>query len=178
MASQSFLKLDSKHALKCLLCDHSIKKNDKSQKLGQLGWKTIQELAKEWHTLDIDLTDPRFFFRQAFYEIQDREEAFGIVHKNCRIDFTTKLALYKEKYKKLIDIEIADDPAKSDTASTTNAAEYTRTPRKPPQRACFICNEIRISDDRPYDEGGIGRCEQERSRVRMVERQDIYLSDV
>ena len=95
MAAASFLSLDPGDENKCLLCLSIIKRNEKFQCLGNQGWKTFTDLAKEWRDINIDVNDSRFFFRKVYDGVKDAENPFGKVHKNCRIDFSTKLAAYK-----------------------------------------------------------------------------------
>ena len=41
---------------------------------------------------------------------------------------------------------------------------------------CFICDTLRPIDRKPFDEGGLARCGQEKSKTRLDERSKVLLS--
>ena len=46
-----------------------------------------------------------------------------------------------------------------------------------PKNICFICNEARDVDSSKYSEGGLGRCEHDRSKETILSCQDFYKSN-
>ena len=177
MAAASFLSLDPGGETTCLLCHVVIKRNEKSQSLGSQGWKTFTALAKEWRDINIDVNDSRFFFRQVYDRVKDSENPFGKVHKNCRIEFSTKLAAYQEIYAPKQDdpFEDTQNMEQTDAASAMRSLQRLSTERG--KRECFICGEKRAKDSKSYDDGGLGRCEQLNSMSRLLERQKIFIAN-
>ena len=45
------------------------------------------------------------------------------------------------------------------------------------KRLCFICNTKRVCENNPYNQGGIGRCTEERAANRLLKRKDEYLKE-
>ena len=45
------------------------------------------------------------------------------------------------------------------------------------EKLCFVCQEKRKSDNFPLNQGGLGRCTEERAGNRIKERASIFLKD-
>ena len=61
----------------------------------------------------------------------------------------------------------------SNTDCTRRGIPRTQAPKK----ICFICNEARDVDSSKYSEGGLGRCEHDRSKETILSCQDFYKSN-
>ena len=57
----------------------------------------------------------------------------------------------------------------TETVSRKSRRSFAETKKK-----CFICNDERISDGNAYNEGGIGRCEMDKAKERLIERSKVY----
>ena len=58
----------------------------------------------------------------------------------------------------------------SNTDCTRRGIPRTQAPKK----ICFICNDARDVDSSKYSEGGLGRCEHDRSKETILSCQDFY----
>ena len=125
----------------CLLCHVIIKRNEKSQSLGSQGWKTFTALAKEWRDINIDVSDSRFFFKQVYDRVKDSENQFGKVHKNCRIEFSTKLAEYQETYAPKQDGPFEDTRNMEQTDSASAIRSLQRLPTERGKRVFYLWRE-------------------------------------
>ena len=61
----------------------------------------------------------------------------------------------------------------SNTDCTRRGIPRTQAPKK----ICFICNEARDVDSSKYSEGGLSRCEHDRSKETILSCQDYYKSN-
>lgn len=70
---------------------------------------------------------------------------------------------------------LEDASAESEETTTVNrrsTSEYLKG-----KRLCFICNLYLASDDKPYNQGGLTRCTDEKAGKRLQERREIFLKD-
>ena len=45
------------------------------------------------------------------------------------------------------------------------------------KRQCFLCLDIRSSDNNAYNEGGLGRCEMTKAQERLIDRSKYYIDN-
>ena len=55
-------------------------------------------------------------------------------------------------------------------------SENLKEKRTKRRKICFICDEVRDTDIKPYNQAGIGRCEQEQSRKKIQARTEFFLA--
>ncbi len=176
--SSSFLSLESSQGEKCLLCDSSISVKDVTKSLSQKGWDNLKRLAKDWSCIEISPTDKYFAFRYVHTRISDVNEAFGRTHKNCSIIFGTKAESYKKRYGEITSTERDDEGEEKDAEGSENTLQFRKSQRETnkKKKICFICDEVRDTDIKPYNQAGIGRCEQEQSRKKIQARTEFFLA--
>ena len=69
----------------CLICNGSIGPKEKQQKLGQRGWMSFKWDAETWASINIPTHEPKHRFTEVLGRVKDAEEAFGEIHKTCRM---------------------------------------------------------------------------------------------
>ena len=61
--------------------------------------------------------------------------------------------------------------------ATTRARSHLKIKSKNLKQSWFIRNEERECDSNSYNNGGLGRCERERSKAKLPERMTQFLQD-
>ena len=89
-SSEPFLYPETKQTNLCLLCCNNIGKKERSQCLSHDGWPRFKELAFTWSNIIIPFDVAKYYFTELYSKVNDGDEAYGRVHKNCRITFRTK----------------------------------------------------------------------------------------
>ena len=97
-SSEPFLNPETKQTNLCLLCCNNFGKKERSQCLSHDGWPRFKELAFTWSNVAIPVDDAKYYFTELYSKVNDANEAYGRVHKNCRITFRTKSNDYVKKY--------------------------------------------------------------------------------
>eukprot|EP00794_Sanderia_malayensis_P019637 gene19637-21580_t len=177
--SKSFLSLESEHETKCLLCRGTLDNKEKKHSLTDSGWVKLKELSLLWRDINIDLKDKYHNFTNVSESICEKEEAFGSVHNTCRVIFRTKASSYLKRYGKVETVaHTVEDNAEDSSCEQNSTTLYRRSNSQhlKTKRRCFTCQEIRSVDTNSYLEDGLARCSQEKSRNRILERTEIFLS--
>ena len=97
-SSEPFLYPETKQTNLCLLCCNNIGKEERSKCLSHDGWPRFKELAFTWFNISVPFDDAKHYFTELCSNVNDADEAYGRVHKNCRITFRTKSKDYVKKY--------------------------------------------------------------------------------
>ncbi len=177
--SKSFLSLESDYENKCLLCHGTLHEKEKTHSLTDNGWEKLKELSLLWKDIDIQLDDKYYHFRNVYQSICEEEKAFGVVHNTCRVTFRAKAQSY---LKRCGNVDTAPQTNEHHAAMATQESSSRALLRRSNSQhlkaktQCFICEEIRSSDTNSYFEGGLARCSQEKSRNRILERTELFLS--
>ncbi len=172
--SSSFLALNSDGEEKCLLCECILKKKDKISLFKDDGWLNVQEQAKRWSTINIDNDDSKYPFTKV-YERINNVGAFGKAHTACRTPFRTKVENYERKFGLVEDEEnnaVADSSREPQNEDRRSSSQHLKE-----KRLCFIFNVKQSLDNKPYESGGLGRCERSKSANRLLERKEEYIQD-
>ena len=87
-----------------------------------------------------------------------------VLHSTYRIKFRNRIANFQERFGTIPSSESVSDETQSvnKECSEESAVNYATSSMignvKTLEKRCFICNEIRIVDNNPYNEGGLQRC--------------------
>ena len=167
-SSEQFLNPETKQTNLCLLCCNNIGKKERSQCLSHDGWPRFKELAFTWSNIVIPFDD---YFTELYSKVNDADEAYGRVHKNCRITFRTKSNDYVKKYRSEC---VVANPAECD--ESINVPKIPRGALND-KKLCYICYSKREIDSNVYNEGRLGRCSTNNARGRLLLKTDIYERD-
>ena len=171
----SYLKLDNDEEL-CLLCQKCISYKRRVKQFENDGWQNLKGKSVEWKDINIPENDSKFMFTTVYSRIKDTESAFGNSHENCRITFLTKSSQSLKRHGYISRNSSEDENIEEDVDTCENASKRTRsTFCNLPQRQCFICCLKRISDEKAFNEGGIGRCQENTTEDRLFSRTNIYI---
>lgn len=164
MAAQPFLAAHSKESTKCLLCAKIIADKEMKQTIGTSGLNTIAEKAAVWAKVQIPADDDPY---QEFTFVQERIKSTTTrsfeTHLSCRLMFRTHLERKQKEYgvKEDTGVTVADTLELND--DTHEEKRMSGRVIKKTNVICFICNTKTSKDTKPYAEGGLGRCSEERS---------------
>ena len=102
-----------------------------------------------------------------------------IVHSTCRTNFRTRVKTFQNSYgEKLADtVEQSELTSIDGCSPVKHATRFVVDNVKTLERKCFICNEIRTSDDNPYNEGGLQRCNRGDTGSKIMKRKDAFVSN-
>ena len=134
------------------------------------GWINFKDSALLWSVLSIPVTNE---------EIEEYVSQQCTSHGNSRISFRNRLARYECDYlaksgdETVVNVVDAEGNRDSNTDCTRRGIPRTQAPKN----ICFICNEARDVDSSKYSEGGLGRCEHDRSKETILTCQDFYKSN-
>ncbi len=117
--------------------------------------------------------------QKCFFESQ---KASIFVHVNCRVDFRNKSTRYRNKYGCFDTAEEGDNSSSKkgqEAASNSSRKRATRseTESSCSKYICFICNTIRTNDNRPYNEGGLRRCDTDFTASKLFSRKELFLKE-
>ena len=171
MLAKPYLRLDTGELEKCLLCDKAIQEKDLKQTVCSAGSETIEGKAECWSQVQILSKDHPY---HEFVHVSKRLETAQCpinVHTKCRINFRTHLDRKVRQYG--LQLEKTDgSEAAAQGMSTESVIGTKRRSNRLPSHAkfvCFICNAISEADGKPFNEGGLGRCSEERSYNKLQE---------
>ena len=98
---------------------------------------------------------------------REHDDGAIIVHSNCWINFRTqgdkKLKQFGEKLQESQSQASTDLQDKSVEQSSEKKRQSDRVVKKP-KLLCFVCNIVKNTDSKPYNEGGLGRCSEKGSK--------------
>ena len=173
--SSSFWTLNQDREDRCLLCQYVFQRKDKISVFRDDGWSKVQEAAENWSKINVDKDDIKYTFTKVHEKIKGSDHAFGRVHISCRTSFRTKVGKFENKYG-LIPLREEDIHADS-SESVEGVSRRSVSQHLTEKILCFICNVKRKSDNNPYEAGGLGRCEKDRSATRLLQRKEEYIQD-
>ena len=158
-----YLKLSSPFDSICVICKTEIKGN-KSKPQGN-GWNNFKIQAKRWQEITIPSGDSKYIYTRLYDNIKNFDCAQGFAHLSCRTNLTTK-----------VDIE-GNSESDMDISLNESTSSEISVKRKSIDKAklCFVCQEKRKSDSFPLNQGGLGRCTEERAGNRIKEHTSIFL---
>ena len=169
----------------CLLCKKVIGDKEKSVTFGSSGLSTIKEKASVWANLQVPDDDEPY---HEFTCVQDRLTNVTTTtfqaHSTCRVMFGTRLERKQKQYAVTLDTGVdmhTDMDIESDTKEVEQDEKHNE--RRSSGRIvnktnymCFICNNKTNADTKPYADGGLGRCSEDRAFHKLHDQ--INLSDV
>ena len=164
MAAQPFLAEHSKGGTKCLLCANIIADKEKKQTIGTSGLKTIEEKAALWAKVQVpDGDEPHREFSFVQERIESSAKRSFEAHSSCRLMFRTHLERKQKEYgiKEDTGVTVADTQELEDDKQEEKRMSGRVV--KKTNLICFICNTKTSKDTKPYAEGGLGRCSEDRS---------------
>ena len=127
--------------------------------------ESIEEKAKIWAKIDIPDDHEMIEFTKVEGRLIEREhdDRAISVHSNCRINFGTqgdkKLKQFGEKLQESQSQPSTDLQDKSVEQSSEKERQSDRVVKKT-KLLCFVCNIVKNTDSKPYNEGGLGRCSE------------------
>ena len=169
MLAKPLLRTETDELEKCILCNRPIQPSEVKQGVGIQGLKTIEEKAKIWAKINIPDDHEMIEFTKVEGRLIEREHDDGAisVHSNCRINFRTqgdkKLKQFGEKLQESQSQPSTDLQDKSVEQSSEKKRQSDRVVKKP-KLLCFVCNIVKNTDSKPYNEGGLGRCSEKGSK--------------
>ena len=168
----------------CFICCKEIKKGDKPQRIGEKGYERFIALAAEWSRINIPVHEEKHNFTEVFARIQDRrQESVEIyVHSTCRVHFRNNSERYLKNYgtkdhEASYEHELCNDSDETSPKSPKKQSLRSETPSLSSKHICFICNAKRKSDNNPYNEGGLRRCDTKVTANKLMSRKDYFLRD-
>ena len=185
--SEAFLSPNIVRNKPCFLCGKDCGKKQAVKYPTKDGWINFKDSALRWSVLSIPVDDRLFYFTYVSEKVRnvtnDEIEEYVFQqctsHGNWRISFRNRLARYECDYlvksgnETVVNVVDAEGNRDSNTDCTRKGIPRTQAPKK----ICFICNEARDVDSSKYIEGGLGRCEHDRSKETILSYQDFYKSN-
>ena len=175
MASTPFLSVEGGEKGICCLCNENIKDNDIVSNLSDDGLKSLQELADRWVKINKCLCSqpPYTEFLLAAPRLSKAHNDINI-HENCRITFRNRLSRKEAQSSKLIS---AHSVSTHESSEAVAAAYRTRRGLLPKKQMCFVCNEETKYDNKPYNNGGLGRCSEQNAVSKIKCSMDLKMKD-
>ena len=173
--SKCFLSLQNEDKEKCLLCEGALTTSSKCTVFRNDGWVKLKEQAKDWSRLNVHFEDKIYPLIKVHEKINSKQDAYGKAHVSCRTSFRTHLERATKRYgfvETEPNISTVDSPEKVPWVSRRSVGQHLAE-----KMLCFICNTKRICETSPYNQGGIGRCTEERAANKLLKRKDEYLKD-
>ena len=163
----------------CLICEKSFIAIEKVITLQEKGWDNFLKQAKSRCNIVIPADDSAYLLTRLYDKLLTipRNEAIKY-HENCRIILRTKQNIYFQRLGGINDNENAQNYNEDDDGSlkchllrrsTSNFLQCKET--------CFICNQIRVSDKNPYNQGGLARCSGNDTAEKLLERKNTFLAN-
>ena len=94
---------------------------------------------------------------------------------SCRTNLRTKVDIYTKRYAETDGDSESDMDMFLDESTSSKISVKRKSIDK--EKLCFVCQEKRKSDNFPLNQGGLGRCTEERVGNRIKERTSIFLKD-
>ena len=95
---------------------------------------------------------------------------------SCRTNLRTKVDIYAKRYADTEGNSESDMDISLDESTSLKISEKQKSIDK--EKLCFVCQEKQKSDNFPLNQGGLGRCTEERAGNRIKERTSTFLKDV
>ena len=170
---------------KCLLCNKECPIKG-SRAIGDKGWDNLMSKAEEWSLVNVPISDNFYYFTRVSDKVKDTKDAFGRRHECCRIKFSSLLNKYLNDLGTIVSpLDDSDCSNKCDSQlnlsnSSESATRVTRTSStfiKSFEKICFVCIDVRESDDNFYNSGGLARCALNSASANIVRAKDVFLQD-
>ncbi len=165
----------------CLICCQIIKKNEKSQTIGEQGLERFKVLADQWSKVDIPLQDERHRYTDVHDKLISSRSNNTIlkVHTKCHLQFRTNIERCVTKYGLKAEPQPSEEDKtfESEYESLKKRATRSTTDLLSSKEICFVCNVKRVVDDNSYHEGGLARCSTKNAADRLIERKETFLKD-
>ena len=94
---------------------------------------------------------------------------------SCRTNLRTKVDIYAKRYAETEGNSESDMDISLNESTSSKISVKRKSIDK--EKLCFVCQEKRKSDNFPLNQGGLGRCTEERAGNRIKERTSIFLKD-
>ena len=167
MASQPFWLPDQDRSL---LCNEVVTANEKKQNIGTPGLSTVKERAALWATIKVSEGD-KPYHEFTWDRMTNKSTETLQAHPTCRLKFRTHLLSKRNQYGQQEDIAaaaVADNlmPTEVETEEEEKKSRRSSTrniQQKSINFVCFICNTRTPNDTKPYSDGGLGRCSDDRA---------------
>jgi len=149
--------------------------SDKEQKqtIGTSGLITVREKADLWAKIPVPDDDEPY---QEFNCVQERLANISTrifqAHPTCRLMFRTHLEKKQREYgikdnTAITDVDMPEGGDDHDSAKQDDKRISGRIVKKT-NFICFICNTKISKDTKPYADGGLGRCSEDRSFKKTI----------
>ena len=168
-----YLKLSSPFDSICVICETEIKGN--KSKLQDNGWNNFKIQAKRWQEITIPSGDSKYIYTKLYDKIKNFDCAQGFAHLSCRTNLRTKVDIYAKRYAETEGDSESDRDISLNESTSLKISVKRKSIDK--EKLCFVCQEKRKSDNFPLNQGGLGRCTEERAGNRIKERTSIFLKD-
>ena len=167
-----YLKLSSPFDNICVICETEIKGN--KSKLQDNGWNNFKIQAKRWQEITMPSGDSKYIHK-LYDKIKNFDCAQGFTHLSCRTNLRTKVDIYAKRHADTegnseSDMDISLNESTSSKISVKRKSIYK-------EKLCFVCQEKRKSDNFRLNQGGLGRCTEERAGNRIKELTSIFVKD-
>lgn len=190
MSVNPYLKSNNPDSYRCLLCDLFINDKDKIAVKSD-AFKSIQRNASLWSKLDQRVCDQQPY--KSFHEVSLRlpktfTETLHI-HKDCAVSFRSRLKRKQKQAKKLTEIDrMCTEQGETDggecsiSLPSPTLKRFKLSQDKKSEKTCLICNQSTSDDAQPYNNGGLARCSEKTSALklkasvarRLVDEEDHY----
>ena len=94
---------------------------------------------------------------------------------SCRTNLRTKVDIYAKRYAETEGNSESDMDISLNESTSSKISVKRKSIDK--EKLCFVCQEKRKSDNFPLNQGGLGRCTEERAGNRIKELTSIFLKD-
>ena len=156
-----YLKLSSPFDSISVICETEIKGN--KSKLQDNGWNNFKIQAKRWQEITIPSGDSKYIYTKLYDKIKKFDCAQGFAHLSCRTNLRTKVDIYAKRYAETEGNSVSN----MDISLNESTSSKILVKRK----------SIDKENNFPLNQGGLGRCTEERAGNRIKERTSISLKD-
>lgn len=116
-----------------------------------------------------------FFYYPTFISIFFLETSADDVkvHKDCRISFRNRIKR-KEELKRKIDVTSEKEQEKQVVEGESRRSSIRDTIST--EKKCFICNIKLYCDSQTFNKGGLGRCEPQKSKEKLLQALSLKIN--
>ena len=101
--------------------------------------------------------------------------AQGFAHLSCHTNLRTKVDIIAKRYADTEGNSESDMGISLNESTSSNISVKRKSIDK--EKLCFVCQEKRMSDNFRLNQGGLGRCTEERPGNRIKELTSIFVKD-
>ena len=125
-------------------------------------------------SLKIPLDIHSYIFTNLSFKIKDLTTVMGVAHCSCRVNLKRKFFFQKKIWQCRKTLKDSSVSCEKETSYVKPKRRWFSTYVKE-KSTCYICNEIRKSDDNPYNQWGLASCCEEASSETILKRIKEYL---